>query len=609
MANGIWGGLRWPVKAGIIALPVFALVWAANKYGWLPGLKGNASEAVDTFKGDKNGVDEAGTGEKIKALDINDLEFADMSGKPEVRLMNWVWFGNAGIYAANGGLKTAKGSLMEKYGVNLKMSTNNSVADMKKEQLAFIADYAKGNKTSGTGMHFVTIMGDGAPAYLSAMNEQITKAYGKEYNLKIAGIVGFSMGEDCGMGPKKWKENPQNLKGSVISAVIGDGDWALIVRYAADNGIKVNPDPDSYDAAAVNFVPAPDDDFLKAAEDAIIGKSVNLKEKDATGKLNGKTVSKKVEGAATWFPGDLNIIKKTDMVKFISTKQYPNQMATVVVGCDKWMKENAATVTNFFNASLTATNQIKINPDWFKMACDLSPKVFCTNPSDCSESAEDWLKYAKPGGADDTKNGTTISIGGTQMANLADNKKYFGITGGNNIYKSVYDYFGGVLKTLNPAGFMSSVSSITAFDDVVDLSYINAANIEGGKTTAIDYTKNKGEKFATRNWKIEFNSGSATLTSGSEIALEEIFNQLNIAENAKVDIIGHTDNTGNPTANRDLSLQRAKSVKQWLMKRSKNSFVGERFSTNGKGQDVPIADNATLSGKAQNRRVEISLSN
>jgi OmpA-OmpF porin, OOP family len=606
-SKGIWSGLRWPVKAIIIALPVLALVWAANKYGWIPGLKTEQSKEIGKYTGETGGVDDKGTGELMKPLDINDIEFANMAGKPEVRLMNWVWFGNAGIYSANGGQKTAKGSLMEKYGVNLKMITNNSVADMKREQLAFIADYAKGNKNPSTGVHFVTIMGDGAPAYLSAMNEQITKAYGKEYNLKISGIVGFSMGEDCGMGPKKWKENPQNLKGAVISAVIGDGDWALIVRYAADNGIKVNPDADTYDGNAVNFVPAPDDDFLKAAEDAIIGKPVTLKEKDASGKLSGKSVSKKVEGAATWFPGDLNIIKKTDMVKFISTKQYPNQMATVVVGCDKWMKENAAVVSNFFNASLTATNQIKLNPEWFKMACDLSPKVFCTNAQDCSETAADWYKYAKPNGADEVKGGTTISIGGTQMANLADNKKYFGVGGGNNYYKSVYDYFGKVLTDLNPAGFMSSVSKITPYEEAVDLSYMNGTVVDGGKAQQADYTKNKGEKFASKNWKIEFASGSATLTPSSEEALIEIFNQLNIAENAKVQIVGHTDNSGTPDANRELSLQRAKAVKQWLIRRSKNVFPGERFETDGKGQDVPLGENTTVVGKAQNRRVEISL--
>ncbi len=606
--KSLWSGLRWPVKALIIALPIVAIVWAANNFGWIPGLKSAESEDVSKADIGNDEINSQADGERLPVPDINDLEYANMEGKPNLRLMNWVWFGNAGIFSANGGLRTTKGSLMEKYGVNLRMITNNSVADMKREQLAFIQAYADGKKNSTNGVHFVTLMGDGAPAYLSAMNEQIEKAYGKDYSLKIIAIAGFSMGEDCGMGPKAWKDNPQNLKGALISAVIGDGDWALVVRYAADNGIKVNPDPTSYDPQAINFIPAPDDDFMKAAEEVISGRSVKLKEKDNKGTITGSMVDKKIEGCATWFPGDLQIIDKTNLVKFISTKQYPNQMATVIVGCDKWMRENSETITNFLNATLTATNQIKSNDDWFRFAAQLAPKVFCANPQDCSESAEDWYKYAKPGGAPLTNRmGQSVEIGGTQMANLADNKKYFGVDGGNNYYKSVYDYFSSVIKELNPAGFMDNVKNLTSYEDAVDLSYLSKVDVTSGVSQSVDYSQNKGEVFAKRSWKIEFETGSARVTSAGDQELQKLFDALNIAENAKVRIVGHTDNTGNPESNKELSMLRAKSVKQWLVSRSKGSFPSERFDVDGKGQDEPIADNNSVQGKAQNRRVEISL--
>jgi OmpA-OmpF porin, OOP family len=606
----LWGGLRWPVKALIIAIPIVAGIWAASKYDLIPGLKTDTSKEVKKSDIGNDVVDTKDVTGMLPVPDVNDIEFAEMSGKPEVRLMNWVWFGNAGIYAANGGLKTAKGSLMEKYNVNLKMLTNNSVSDMKREQLAFIKDYAGGNKNPATGVHFVTLMGDGFPAYLAAMNEQITKAYGKEYNLKTVGIVGFSMGEDCVMGPNEWKTNPQSMKGSVVSAVIGDGDWALHVRYAADNNIKVNPDPGTYDPNAINFVPAPDDDFLKAADEVIAKRSVTLKVKDDNGKLTGKTIDKKIDGADTWFPGDRNIVKNTQLQKIISTKQYPNQMATVVVGCDKWMKENSQAVTGFLNATLTATNQIKQHDGWFKYACDLSPKVFCASASDCSETAADWYKYAMPGGGTmANSSGNQIAIGGTQMANLADNKKYFGIGGGNNIYKSVYTYFSSVLTDLNPAGFMDNVKGLTPYDEAVDLQYLGQVGVDAGQTAKADYSQNKGEVFANRSWKIEFATGSDKITLQGEAELQKLFDALNIAENAKVSIVGHTDNSGDAGANKDLSYRRAKSVKQWLMKKSGNNFPSERFSVDGKGQDEPVGDNATVTGKAQNRRVQISFSN
>lgn len=605
----LWAGLRWPIKALIIAAPIVAAIWAADKFDLIPGLKTDTSKEVKKSDIGNEVIDSKDATGMLPVPDVNDIEFATMTGKPEVRLMNWVWFGNAGIYAANGGLKTAKGSLMEQYNVNLKMLTNNSVSDMKREQLSFIKDFAGGNKNPSTGVHFVTLMGDGFPAYIAAMNEQITKAFGKEYNLKTIGIVGFSMGEDCVMGPVEWKTDPQSMKGSVVSAVIGDGDWALHVRYAADNNVKVNPDPGTYDPNAINFVPAPDDDFLKAADEVIAKRSVNLKVKDDKGKLTGKSIERKIDGAATWFPGDRNIVKNTQLQKVISTKQYPNQMATVVVGCDKWMKENSKLVSDFLNASLTATNQVKQHDAWFKYACDLSPKVFCTSASDCSESPEDWYKYAVPGGSTlANSSGNAIAVGGTQMANLSDNKKYFGIGGGNNIYKSVYTYFSSVLKDLNPAGFMDNVKGLTSYDDAVDLRYLAQVGVDAGQTAKVDYSQNKGEVFANRSWKIEFATGSDKITPQGEVELQKLFDALNIAEKAKVSIIGHTDNMGDANVNKDLSFRRAKSVKQWLMKKSGNNFPSERFNVDGKGPTEPVADNLTTEGKAQNRRVQISLS-
>ncbi len=610
MANqSLWSGLRWPVKAIILAAPIVALVWAGSHFGWIPGLKSDTSKDVKKSDISNETVNTADATAMLPVPVVGDLEYADMSSKPEIRLMNWVWFANSGIFSANGGLLTTKGSLMEKYGVRLKMITNNSVSDMKREQLAFIKDYAGGNKNPSTGVHFVTLMGDGYPAYLSAMNEQITKAYGKEYNLKTVGIVGFSMGEDCVMGPAEWKTDPQKMKGAVVSAVIGDGDWGLHVRFAADNNIKVNPDPSSYDPNAINFVPAPDDDFLKAADEVIAKRQVTLKAKDANGKLTGSNITHAIDGCATWFPGDRNVVKNTNLQKIISTKQYPNQMGCVIVGCDKWMKENSQAVVNLLNATLTATNQIKQYDPWFKYACQLAPKVFCASASDCSESAEDWMKYAIPGGSTmNNSQGGSVPVGGTQMANLSDNKKYFGLSGGNNYYKSVYSYFSGVLKDLNPGGFMDNVKGLTSYEDAVDLSYLGQVNVEAGKSTTADYSQNKGQTFANRSWKIEFASGSDQVTPQGAAELQKLFDALNIAVSAKVSIVGHTDNAGNADANMDLSTRRAKSVKQWLIQHSNGTFPSERFNVQGKGQTEPVADNSTPAGKAQNRRVQITFS-
>lgn len=607
--QSFWSGLRWPVKAIVIAAPIVALVWYAATHGLIPGMHSAESANVSKASILKDEINVNSTSKKLAVPDIEQSEFAEVGNRPEIRVMNWVWFANAGIFSANGGAKTMKGSLMDQYGMNVRMITNNSTDDMKREQLSFVAAYAKSGGNPSQGVHFVTIMGDGATNYLPSINKAITSAgYGPEYKMKIIGIVGFSLGEDCIVGKQAWKDDPQTMKGAIISAVIGDGDWGVGVRFASgDNGIKINPDPTTYDPNAVNFIPAPDGDFLKAAQD--IGREVSLKLKDNKGRLTGEVVKKNIEGAATWFPGDRQAFQKHGLVKVVSTIQYPNQMACVIVGCDKWMKENSKPVVNFLSASLTATNQIKQYDDWFKYSTQLAPKIFCASTADCSETAEDWYKFAKAGGSTmQNSEGVSVAVGGTEMSNLADNLKYFGIKGGNNYYKSVFDYFNGVLKDLNPVDFKANVGNVTPYEEAVDLSYLKQVNIESGETVKADYTHIAGKKIGKRSWHIEFESGKSQVTADGTAQLEELFNLINQADqNANVKIVGHTDNTGNADANISLSLLRARAVKVWLIQRSNNTFASEKFSTDGEGDTQPVVPNTTAAGRKQNRRVDITL--
>ena len=73
----------------------------------------------------------------------------------------------------------------------------------------------------------------------------------------------------------------------------------------------------------------------------------------------------------------------------------------------------------------------------------------------------------------------------------------------------------------------------------------------------------------------------------------------------KVRVEGHTDNKGTPEKNQDLSQRRAESVKKYLVE--KEGLPAERFEAKGFGQDKPIEDNATDSGRAKNRRVEFHI--
>ncbi|HEY4995682.1 MAG TPA: OmpA family protein, partial [Aestuariivirga sp.] len=71
-----------------------------------------------------------------------------------------------------------------------------------------------------------------------------------------------------------------------------------------------------------------------------------------------------------------------------------------------------------------------------------------------------------------------------------------------------------------------------------------------------------------------------------------------------INVVGHTDSTGDANQNYELSRRRAAAVAQYL---SAQQLDPHRFSVEGHGASDPIASNASPSGRAQNRRVEITI--
>jgi outer membrane protein OmpA-like peptidoglycan-associated protein len=71
-----------------------------------------------------------------------------------------------------------------------------------------------------------------------------------------------------------------------------------------------------------------------------------------------------------------------------------------------------------------------------------------------------------------------------------------------------------------------------------------------------------------------------------------------------IDVDGHTDSTGSASHNQGLSERRAASVANYLAGRGIDQ---RRISTMGYGMERPVASNASEAGRAQNRRVEISI--
>jgi outer membrane protein OmpA-like peptidoglycan-associated protein len=100
---------------------------------------------------------------------------------------------------------------------------------------------------------------------------------------------------------------------------------------------------------------------------------------------------------------------------------------------------------------------------------------------------------------------------------------------------------------------------------------------------------------------IQFANGKATLLSKSYKYLEQLYRLMVYHSTLRVEITGHTDNTGKKSTNQKLSLERAQSVVDYLIGRG---IKANRLVARGYGDSQPIAPNKTAAGRALNRRVE-----
>ena len=523
-------------------------------------------------------------------------------GTPEVRWLLWAWNAQMGALLANGGGQTTEGSIMASKKVNLKISRQDDVSQMQANLIKLAQEY-KANPSNATGgAHFVTIMGDGAAAFLAGVNPQLEKL-GAEYRAQIVYTCGRSLGEDKFMGPAAWKQNPQLAKGGVCTAVLRDGDWNIVIKWCSDNGIPVNADETTYDPDAMNFIAA--DTYLDASEKYINGYTEERDEVKA-GKRTGSRKKITVTAVTTWTPGDVMVAqKKGGLVSIVSTKEYRSQMPCVLIGIKKWMEDNRSTVENMIQAIGIGGDQVKSFSPSLKKAAEISAAVYK------EENADYWEKYYT-GTVESDKQGIPVELGGSRVNNLADNLEMFGInTGSTNIVKIVYTTFGDIVKKLYP----KLVPSYPAADDVINVSFLrNVASKAGGNMASADETKfnsddNIRQTVSKKSWSIEFDNGKSTFTPSATSALNRLFEDLVIASSLKVEVHGHTDNVGNFEENMKLSERRAFAIKDWLEKKSATNFPEGRISIKAHGSSNPAVPNETAEGRAKNRRVEIIMGN
>lgn len=110
----------------------------------------------------------------------------------------------------------------------------------------------------------------------------------------------------------------------------------------------------------------------------------------------------------------------------------------------------------------------------------------------------------------------------------------------------------------------------------------------------------------TRALKISFNSAQSDISNREREGLTSLASLLRNCPTARISIIGHTDSSGSAVRNRALSIYRADSVVAFLKALGVNA---DQLASEGAGESAPIVSNATQAGRAQNRRIEITLEN
>jgi len=162
----------------------------------------------------------------------------------------------------------------------------------------------------------------------------------------------------------------------------------------------------------------------------------------------------------------------------------------------------------------------------------------------------------------------------------------------------------GFFKIDLPGGetYMIKIKSV---GDAMDYSSIEVPAIgenqfyqEGQLTIMIE----QSQQFTLNN--VHFETGKSTIRSSSYDELDELVEFLKLKDQVKIEIGGHTDNVGEENDNLQLSTDRAKSVKEYLIKKGVSSA---RLVAKGYGETSPIANNSSENGRSINRRTEVKI--
>jgi NitT/TauT family transport system substrate-binding protein len=300
--------------------------------------------------------------------------------------------------------------------------------------------------------------------------------------------------------------------------------------------------------------------------------------------------SGKVDAAVVWSPDDddcVNAVKGASVLK--STRQASSIIADVFYVKNKFLKGHRAELKALMEG-------------WFIGAAEIN------------NSKESRAKAAKilAAGLNEPEAVTLKAIENARLTTYGDNIDFFNLQGnpsgvhGEDLYNAMAIAYNKI--NLAPA-------HVPTWRQVVDTSLLSELNMggstgqgpEGGvKFSAPTEQQAAAPAITTKRVSINFTTGVAELDENSKYIIQLKFGDIAKGfSGTRIRIEGNTDNVGSPATNKALSLKRAQSVVNFLVKEYR--FDKNRFIVVGNGSTKPVADNATADGRAKNRRTDFEL--
>ena len=139
---------------------------------------------------------------------------------------------------------------------------------------------------------------------------------------------------------------------------------------------------------------------------------------------------------------------------------------------------------------------------------------------------------------------------------------------------------------------------------VMDKKAKELAELEGTNVEVVDINGFKGIKVTFKDGILfDFNKSNVSETAKAE--LKEFAAKMADLPETNITVLGHTDNVGTEAANLSVSKKRAGNVVNYLQQ---CGIAADRLTYDGLGYSMPVADNDSDAGRAQNRRVEVYVS-